>query len=160
MYKMDNINTDGIRDELLKLIKSKVITKYNDKLHNIEERLIAAIQLLENNWHKVQVRLLRDTAPFMGSYINGIELGIKNKFKRYCSIIQIIPIFGEEWYDDYWEVTFPTIGCYIQLENKTLDLLLPILEKGAKRYTLKWYLHNTEGNIFKKIYNWWNDIIL
>lgn len=82
-----------------------------------------------------------------------------NKQGKHINVVNIE--YWEDCLEDehYWHISFPEYNCWLRMEYPKLEQLDNILSM-TKLFTFKWYLNNTEGNIFRRILNWWHDIIM
>ena len=146
-------------DSLIKVIQDTIINKMDAQQHFLHEGVTNLFNTLEATKNTIHVKLLKRVELIDIEVFTGIQLFRLNKQGKHINVVNI-----EYWEDDlgdehYWRISFPEYNCWLRMEYSKLEQLDNILSM-TKIFTFKWYLNNTEGNIFRRILNWWHDIIM
>lgn len=146
-------------DSLIKVIQDTVINKMDAQQHFLHENIINLFNTLEATKNTIHVKLLKRVGLIDVEVFTGIQLFRLNKQGKHINVVNIE--YWEDYDDDkpYWRISFPEYNCWLHIEYSKLEQLDNILSM-TKIFTFKWYLNNTEGNIFRRILNWWHDIII
>lgn len=146
-------------DSFIKVLQDTVINKMDDQQRALHENIINLFNTLEATKNTIHVKLLKRVMSIDVEAFTGIQIFRLNKQGKHVNVVNIE--YQEDWRDDkpYWHISFPEYNCWLRIEYSKLEQLDNILSM-TKIFTFKWYLNNTEGNIFRRILNWWHDIIM
>lgn len=153
--KIEGIETDSF----IKVIQDTVINKMDAQQRTLHENITNLFNTLEATKNTIHVKLLRRVELLDIVVFTGIQLFRLNKQGKHINVVNIE--YREDFMDDkpYWHISFPEYNCWLRIEYSKLEQLYNILSM-TNIFTFKWYLNNTEGNIFRRILNWWHSIIM
>lgn len=153
--KIEGIETDSF----IKVIQDTVISKMDAQQHSLHEKIINLFNTLEATKNTIHVKILKRAGLIDTQVLSGIQLFRLNKQGKHINVVNIE--YWEDYMNDepYWRISFPEYNCWLRIEYSKLEQIDNILCMH-EIFTFKWYLNNTEGNIFRRILNWWHDIIM
>lgn len=154
-FEIEGIETDSF----IKVIQDTVINKLGAQQHALHEKVTKLFNTLEAAKNTIHVKLLKRVELVDVEVFVGIQLFRLSKKGKRINVVNIE--YEEDYRNDkpYWRISFPEYKCWLRIEYSKLEQLDNLLSM-TRVFTFKWYLNNTEGNIFRRILNWWHGIIM